>query len=667
MKLRVLFLLLTIFASSAWAQSLFWTEVGGGKIDTSKFNGASEATILTYQSSPYGIAYDATLGEIFWTDVTGGNIYEANRDGTSVTTFAYALNLPRGIAIDNLSGTVYWVENGSKKILSTPDVGGAIIDVLTSGLSAPTGITVDEKNGNIYWTDDGGSEKYIGKCALNGSGAVHIDSTTAFVSGIAVDTLHSRIYWTEYGTQKRIRSATLDGSDTATVVTLTSSDPRGILVMGQAGLIYWTNYLTNTVESSNLDGSDATLLISSVLNNPLSMFTTSNSIQVAAFEGYPGTALYFDGSTNYVDAGSSSTFNFSGPFTVEAWFKVTSFPYQWDALITKGDDSWRIARSNSLNYLAFSTNGLSNVDMTGTTNVNDGNWHFFAAVYDGSTKTLYVDGRVDAATPVTGTLSLQYVSSLFRRERRPHRKILQRQHGRNTNMECRANGAAGENRHVLDSRKCTAQLACILAVQRCQRIHRDGRREWIQWDSKWHGKLVHINCTRGPIWRLRCKRRYRQRRSDWSKNKSDYHFYSRQSRLRRDLCLRFAQHTDNQRILSERSNAALVSRLGIVRLWLQHGDIFHELWRDQRNLKSIDVIPPREERSRCELVEPHRVLFSELASSPVLVAEYFAYLRQSFEAVRHRGWKRQSAFGKACVMPGNGRRGLSDSRLANGD
>ncbi len=405
MKLRVLFLLLTIFASSAWAQSLFWTEVGGGKIDTSKFNGASEATILTYQSSPYGIAYDATLGEIFWTDVTGGNIYEANRDGTSVTTFAYALNLPRGIAIDNLSGTVYWVENGSKKILSTPDVGGAIIDVLTSGLSAPTGITVDEKNGNIYWTDDGGSEKYIGKCALNGSGAVHIDSTTAFVSGIAVDTLHSRIYWTEYGTQKRIRSATLDGSDTATVVTLTSSDPRGILVMGQAGLIYWTNYLTNTVESSNLDGSDATLLISSVLNNPLSMFTTSNSIQVAAFEGYPGTALYFDGSTNYVDAGSSSTFNFSGPFTVEAWFKVTSFPYQWDALITKGDDSWRIARSNSLNYLAFSTNGLSNVDMTGTTNVNDGNWHFFAAVYDGSTKTLYVDGRVDAATPVTGTLS----------------------------------------------------------------------------------------------------------------------------------------------------------------------------------------------------------------------------------------------------------------------
>ncbi|HEY9164531.1 MAG TPA: LamG-like jellyroll fold domain-containing protein [Candidatus Kryptonia bacterium] len=407
MKAKVLLVVVGIaaFASAADCQSLFWTEVGGDKIDTSKFNGVSQATVLSGLSSPYAIALDASTGMIYWTDVTGGHIYRSNRDGTGEQTYASGLNLPRGIAIDNTNGIVYWIENGSKMIRSSPASGGSITNLVTTGLSAPTGIAVDEKNGKIYWTDNGGTDKYIGMCSLNGSGVAHIESVTSFISGIAVDTVHSKIYWTEYGTQKKIMSAALDGSDTATVLTLSSSDPRGIIVMGSAGLLYWTNYLTNTIESANLDGSNAQLLVSSGLNNPLSMLTTSSSLLVAAFEGYPGTALYFDGSSNYVNAGSSSSFNFTGSFTVEAWFKVTSFPFQWDALVTKGDDSWRIARSNFSNNLAFSTNGLSNVDMTGTTNVNDGNWHFFAAVYNGSTKTLYVDGKVDASVSVTGTLS----------------------------------------------------------------------------------------------------------------------------------------------------------------------------------------------------------------------------------------------------------------------
>ncbi len=407
MKLRLLYTFwIVAFVSTAECQSLFWTEVGGAKVDTSGFNGTSQATVLSGLSSPYGIAFDQGSGRIFWTDVTGGKIYASDRNGAEPTIFASGLSLPRGIAINNSNGTIYWVENGSKKIRSTPVSGGSITDILTTGLVAPTGIAVDAKHGKIYWTDNGGTDKYIGMCGLDGSNITHIESMTALVSGIAVDTVHSQIYWTEYGTQKRIMSAALDGSDTATVLTLTSSDPRGIIVMGSAGLIYWTNYLTNTVESANLDGMNATTVINGGLNNPLSLFTTSDGLLVAAFQQYPGTALYFDGSTNYVNVGTSSTFNFSGSFTVEAWIKVVSFPHpNWDAIITKGDDSWRIARSNSSNVLAFSTNGLSNVDMGGTTNVNDGNWHFFAAVYDGSTKTLYVDGHVDVSVSVTGTLS----------------------------------------------------------------------------------------------------------------------------------------------------------------------------------------------------------------------------------------------------------------------
>jgi len=387
------------------AQGVFWTEVGGGTIDSSSFNGTAEKTLLSSLSTPYGIAFDANSGKIYWTEVANGYIYRSNRDGTSPQAVLAELSLPRGIAIDEANLTMYWTENGSKKIRSALLAGGGISDIITSGLSAPTGIAVDAKNGEIYWTDNGGNSKYIGKCGLTGTSPTHIYSTTNFVSGIAVDTAHSKIYWTEYGPHKRIMSAALDGSDTASVLTLSSSDPRGIQLMSSAGIIFWTNYLTNTVESANTDGSDTAFLASSGLNNPLSIVTTSDGILQSAFAGYPGTALYFDGTSNFVNAGSSSSFNFTGPFTVEGWFKASSILYQWQALITKGDNSWRVARSNSTNYLAFSTNGLSNIDMTGVTNINDGNWHFFAAVYNGSSKTLYVDGHIDATAPVTGTLS----------------------------------------------------------------------------------------------------------------------------------------------------------------------------------------------------------------------------------------------------------------------
>ncbi len=38
---------LVVISGMANAQGVFWTEVGGGKIDSSIFNGSSEATLLS--------------------------------------------------------------------------------------------------------------------------------------------------------------------------------------------------------------------------------------------------------------------------------------------------------------------------------------------------------------------------------------------------------------------------------------------------------------------------------------------------------------------------------------------------------------------------------------------------------------------------------------------
>src|SRR5262249_13565679 len=70
-----------------------------------------------------------------------------------------------------------------------------------------------------------------------------------------------------------------------------------------------------------------------------------------------------------------------------------------------GDKSWRLQRDDTTNHLVFGTTGLSKGTLSGVTNVNDGQWHHVAAVYDGSNKYLYIDGNLDASLAVTGTIS----------------------------------------------------------------------------------------------------------------------------------------------------------------------------------------------------------------------------------------------------------------------
>jgi hypothetical protein len=133
--------------------------------------------------------------------------------------------------------------------------------------------------------------------------------------------------------------------------------------------------------------------------------TLVNGVSFAT--GEVGQAFSFDG-TSYVsipDAPSLDTFVSS--ITIEAWIKVnqfTSWP-GWDGIVTKGNSSWRLAREGLSSVIGFSTTGLSNGDLAGNKNINDGQWHHVAAVYDGTNKYIYVDGVLDASAPATGTIA----------------------------------------------------------------------------------------------------------------------------------------------------------------------------------------------------------------------------------------------------------------------
>ncbi|MEG4838227.1 DUF4347 domain-containing protein, partial [Microcoleus sp. B9-D4] len=117
------------------------------------------------------------------------------------------------------------------------------------------------------------------------------------------------------------------------------------------------------------------------------------------------TAINLTG-TGSVSIANSSTFNLTSAITVEASFKSNGFSKAWESIIGKGDSSWRIARGgqtgtgNSLEF-AIGTDAGTQV-VVGTTNVNDGQWHHVAAVYNGSTMSLYIDGVLEGTLNYAG-------------------------------------------------------------------------------------------------------------------------------------------------------------------------------------------------------------------------------------------------------------------------
>ena len=115
-----------------------------------------------------------------------------------------------------------------------------------------------------------------------------------------------------------------------------------------------------------------------------------------------GKGLVFDGSNDYVDAGTNGSLNIGTDLTLEAWFKTTSSSVT--VLLNKGTTSdWLYAASEEAdgNMLCkiyqsgVGTGYLETVDL-GTKVVNDGAWHHIACVVSGTTLTQYIDGKVDA-------------------------------------------------------------------------------------------------------------------------------------------------------------------------------------------------------------------------------------------------------------------------------
>ncbi len=101
-----------------------------------------------------------------------------------------------------------------------------------------------------------------------------------------------------------------------------------------------------------------------------------------------GRVLRLDGNKDWVDCGKDSRFDITSAITVTCWIKVYRFNNQYQTIISKGDNAWRLSREASSNQLHFACSDV-NVHgdeygaVRGKRNANDGEWHHVVGVYDG--------------------------------------------------------------------------------------------------------------------------------------------------------------------------------------------------------------------------------------------------------------------------------------------
>lgn len=118
-------------------------------------------------------------------------------------------------------------------------------------------------------------------------------------------------------------------------------------------------------------------------------------------------AYQFDGGSGYIDCGTRPSLSGTTDFTLEAWINTTATAngviiQQRSATGYNGEYQFQLTAGGNLNFMIYG--GGSQYNFTTTRTVNDGQWHYVAAVRSGTNGYIYIDGTLAASasgTPAT--------------------------------------------------------------------------------------------------------------------------------------------------------------------------------------------------------------------------------------------------------------------------
>ena len=118
-------------------------------------------------------------------------------------------------------------------------------------------------------------------------------------------------------------------------------------------------------------------------------------------------SFIFDGANDYINVGNNSALGITNNITIITYFKYTSFDKQWQSIVVKGDNSYRLHRYSVTNQISFGINQAGGQDNPTTTNFISNRWYFLAATFSLPDVKLYVNGVLDAtstySTPIANS------------------------------------------------------------------------------------------------------------------------------------------------------------------------------------------------------------------------------------------------------------------------
>lgn len=182
---------------------------------------------------------------------------------------------------------------------------------------------------------------------------------------------------------------------------------------------YYTHKNLLNIHFDGLSGNSGTFFDSGQHNKTVTrtgvVIQGTPSPYYKTFEEYDsinhGGSGYFDGSTGYLSVPASGNLSLSGDFTIEGWFKYSTYTQQGAAyrrLFSFGTDATTtpqiILRNSSGTAISpapiFYTNAFST---GGTISAADGQWHHIAVSRVGSSIRLFVDGFQSGTTATDST------------------------------------------------------------------------------------------------------------------------------------------------------------------------------------------------------------------------------------------------------------------------
>jgi hypothetical protein len=116
-------------------------------------------------------------------------------------------------------------------------------------------------------------------------------------------------------------------------------------------------------------------------------------------QGKIGGAIDLDGKNSFVKIADKSTFDIAGQITVACWVSFRSVPNNYTAIVTKGDNSWRLSTVENQRKFHASVADWQRIVLDGTIEVAANQWHHVVMIYDGKKVCIYVDGKLDVCKP----------------------------------------------------------------------------------------------------------------------------------------------------------------------------------------------------------------------------------------------------------------------------